>query len=247
MSSVRITFLGSGDAFASGGRFHTCMLVQAGADDFLVDCGASAITAMQQRGVRTDSIGAVFLSHLHGDHFGGLPYVIMDAHFVCGRKAPLLVTGPPGTRVRMMDMMEALYPGAWATGWRFPLEIVELEPAQPHRVGGVTVTPYLVQHESGAPPFALRFECCGKAFAYSGDTEWTDTLIDASRGTDLMICECNSYDRKIRYHTDLPTLVSHRAALDTRRLILTHLGPAMLAHRETLPFEYAEDGMVVTL
>ena len=93
----------------------------------------------------------------------------------------------------------------------------------------------------------MRFERDGKAFAFSGDTEWTDALTDAARGTDLMICECNSYDRKIRYHTDLPTLVAHRDALDTKRLIITHLGPAMLAHRDTLPFEHADDGMVVTL
>lgn len=244
---MRITFLGTGDAFGSGGRFHTCIFVEAGADQFLVDCGASAITALQQRGVDTAAIGTIFLSHLHGDHFGGLPYVIMDAHFVRKRTAPLLVAGPPGTSARIVAMMNALYPGAWAEGWRFPLEIVELAPGQPRAFGATTVTPYLVQHESGAPPFALRFERDGKAFAFSGDTEWTDALTDAARGTDLMICECNSYDRKIRYHTDLPTLVAHRAALDTKRLIITHLGPAMLAHRGALPFEHADDGMVVTL
>jgi ribonuclease BN (tRNA processing enzyme) len=244
---MRITFLGSGDAFASGGRFHTCLLVETGADGFLVDCGASAITAIQQRGVDTNGIGTIFLSHLHGDHFGGLPYVILDAHFVRKRAAPLLIAGPPGTRTRTQAMMDALYPGAWAEGWRFPLQIVELAPGEPRPFGAVTVTPFLVRHESGAPPFALRFEGGGKTFAFSGDTEWTDSLADAARGTDLMICECNSYDRKIPYHTDLPTLVAHRGALDTKRLIVTHLGPAMLAHRGTLPFEHADDGMVVTL
>lgn len=244
---MRITFLGSGDAFASGGRFHTCLFVEAGEDVFLVDCGASAITAIQQRGVDTNAIGTVFLTHLHGDHFGGLPYLILDAHFVRRRATPLRLAGPPGTRARIEAMMDALYPGAWAEGFRFPLEIVELTVGEPRGFGGVTVTPYLVRHESGAPPYALRFERRGTAFAFSGDTEWTDALADAARGTDLMICECNSYDRKIPYHTDLPTLVAHRGALDTKRLIVTHLGPAMLAHRATLPFEHADDGMVVTL
>jgi ribonuclease BN (tRNA processing enzyme) len=244
---LRLTFLGTGDAFGSGGRFHTCILVEGESSAFLVDCGASAVTALQQRAVDTNAIGTVFLSHLHGDHFGGLPYVIMDAHFLRRRTAPLVVAGPPGTRARMLAMMEALYPGAWAAGWRFPLEIAELAPARRWTRGETAVTPYVVEHESGAPAFALRFECGGKVFAYSGDTEWTGTLVEAARGTDLMICECNSYDRKIRYHTDLPTLMAHRPELETKRLIMTHLGPAMLAHRGALPFEHAEDGMVVTL
>jgi len=244
---MRITFLGSGDAFGSGGRFHTCMLVEAGARRVLLDCGASSITAIQQRGVETNAIGAIVLSHLHGDHFGGLPYLLMDAHFIRKRTAPLFVAGPPGTSARIPEMMRALYPGSWEMAWAYPIELVELQPMRPWTFGDMTVTPHVVRHESGAPPFALRIEYRGTAFAYSGDTEWTDTLADVARGTDLLICECYSHAQRVPYHLDLPTLVAHRAALETKRLILTHLGPAMLAHRDALPFEYASDGMTVTL
>ena len=128
---MRLTFLGSGDAFGSGGRFHTCILVETSETRFLVDCGGSAIAAIQQRGIDTAGLDMMFLTHLHGDHIGGLPYVLLDAHFVRRRTAPLLVAGPPGTSERLVTMMDVLYPGAWAAGFRFPVDITELAAQAP--------------------------------------------------------------------------------------------------------------------
>jgi ribonuclease BN (tRNA processing enzyme) len=244
---MRITFLGSGDAFSTGGRFHTCLLVETKATRFLIDCGGSAITAIQQRGVDTNTIGTIVLTHLHGDHFGGLPYVLLDGQFDRRRTAGLMIAGPPGSRSRIAAMMEALYPGMWERTWRFPIEVVELAPRTAWQFDAVAVTPYVVEHAPESTCLALRIACGGTTIAYSGDTQWTPALVEAARGTDLFVCECNSYDRAIPGHTDLPTLVAHRRELETKRLILTHLGPAMLAHADTLPYEYAVDGLSVTV
>lgn len=189
----------------------------------------------------------MLLSHLHGDHCGGLPYLLLDAQFDRRRTAGLVIAGPPGTRSRIPEMLQALYPGMWERPWRFPIELVDLAPREPWRFGAATVTPYLVEHACGSPPFALRVACGGKTVAYSGDTQWTPALVEAARGTDLFVCECNGYDRPIPSHLDLAMLVAHRGELETKRLILTHLGPAMLAHADTLPFEYAVDGLGVTV
>ncbi len=242
-----MTFLGSGDAFSTGGRLHTCMLVEADAARFLIDCGGTTLTAMQQRGVDANAIGTILLSHLHGDHFGGLPYVLLDGQFDRHRTGALVIAGPPGTREHLAAMMQALYPGSWERPWRFPIEIVELSPREPWRFGPVTVTPYPVDHEAALSCFALRVASGGKTIAYSGDTQWTPALVEVARATDLFVCECNSYERKIPGHLDLPTLAAHRREIETKRLILTHLGPAMLAHADTLPFEYAVDGLSVTV
>jgi ribonuclease BN (tRNA processing enzyme) len=244
---MRITFLGTGDAFSTGGRFHTCFLCETDETRFMIDCGASAITAIQQRGVDTNAVGTVLLSHLHGDHFGGLPYTLLDGQFDRRRDAPLVIAGPAGTRSRLPAMMEALYPGMWERPWRFPIELVELAAGEPWRFDGVVVTPFLVEHSSAQPCFALRISGGGKTVAYSGDTQWTPTLIDAAHGTDLFVCECNGYDRLIPGHLDLRSLVAHRDQLATKRLILTHPGPAVLAHAASLPFELASDGLILTV
>ena len=99
-----------------------------------------------------------------------------------------------------------------------------------------------MSHASGAPPFALRITGEGKIVTYSGDTEWTESLVDAARGADLFIAEALSYDKRIRYHLDLATLLQHRSRLDCRRLILTHMGEDVLARLDGLAVEAAEDG-----
>jgi ribonuclease BN (tRNA processing enzyme) len=245
--AIEIRFLGSGDAFGSGGRFHTCLQVTAGTDQFLIDCGASSLIAMRRFAVDPNGIGLILLSHLHGDHFGGIPFFLLDARFISKRTRPLVIAGPPGTRKRLTEAMEVLFPGSAAVAPVFPLQTVELDPGQARQFGAVTVTPYLVRHASGAPPLALRIQCAGKVFTFSGDTEWTETLVAAARGADLLIAECNAFDTKVRFHMDLRTLLAHRQELEVKRLIVTHLGPEMLAHLDALPCEYAEDGKIVTL
>ena len=114
-------------------------------------------------------------------------------------------------------------------------------------LASISVTPFGVVHASGAPPFALRIACDGKIVTYSGDTEWTDSLIDAARGADLFIAEALFFDKAVKYHLNLATLLGHRAELECRRLIVTHMGEDMLRRRDTLEVETAEDGKVVVV
>ena len=111
-AGMRLTFLGSGDAFGTGGRFNTCFHVAASDGDFLIDCGATSMVAMRRFGVDPNSIATIFLTHLHGDHFGGLPFFILDAQLISRRRAPLTITGPVGLKQRLHDVMKTLFPGA---------------------------------------------------------------------------------------------------------------------------------------
>ena len=238
---MKVRFLGSGDAFGSGGRFQTCIHVESGASQLLLDCGASSLIAMRRFGVDPQAIDTVILSHLHGDHFGGVPFLILDGQFK-RRTRPLLVAGPPGVEKRVREAMEVFFPGSTRIERKFETRFVELADRVAVEVGPVHVTGYEVSHASGAPPFALRITGEGKIVTYSGDTEWTESLVDAARGADLFIAEALSYDKRIRYHLDLATLLEHRSRLDCRRLILTHMGEDVLARLDGLAVEAAEDG-----
>ena len=138
---MTVQFLGSGDAFGSGGRFQTCIAVTAGRERYLVDCGASSLIAMRRFGVAPGSITAIVLTHLHGDHFGGVPFFILDAQFYSKRTAPLVVAGPPGTSRRITEALEVLFPGASAVEQKFPIEYVEWTDGERLRVGSAWVTP----------------------------------------------------------------------------------------------------------
>ena len=244
--SVTLTVLGSGDAFGSGGRFQTCLALRGGPATLLVDCGASSLIAMKRFGVPPSEVAAVILSHLHGDHFGGLPFLVLDGQF-SRRSERLVVAGPPGVRARVEQAMETLFPGSSRVERRFAVEYVELVPRVPTAVAGATVTAFPVVHPSGAPPFALRVAYGGRTIAYSGDTEWTDDLLEAARGVDCFLCEAYTFDHAVRYHLDYATVRAQAARLGATRIVLTHLGPTVLARRADVTHECAEDGMVLTL
>jgi ribonuclease BN (tRNA processing enzyme) len=247
MRTVNVRFLGSGDAFGSGGRLQTCIHVDDGRVRFLLDCGASSLIAMRRWGVDPSVIETILLTHLHGDHFGGLPFFVLDAQLISRRTRPLVVAGPPGLESRIRDVMESLFPGSSRVQLKFPIQFVELTDGKATRIGSLAVTPYGVIHASGAPPYALRVEWGGKIVGYSGDTEWTDALIRAAEGADLFICEAYFFEKRIKYHLDYRTLMAHRAELGCRRLVLTHMSNDMLSRIEDLDAEYAEDGKCIVL
>lgn len=247
MSETTLTFLGTGDPLGSGGRFQTCFHVAAPSGRFLIDCGATSMVAMKRHGIDRNAIEAILVTHLHGDHIGGIPYVVLDAQHVSKRTAPLTIAGPPGIEARLRELMDVTFPGLADVDQRFELRFVELEERRSTPVGPAEVTPFEVVHACGAPPYALRVEVDGRTIAYSGDTEWTDALVEVSRGADLFVCECYSHEKRIPNHLDYRTLRSHREELACDRLLLTHMTEGMLSQLPEVEEEGAADGMRVTV
>lgn len=246
MKRITMRFLGSGDAFGSGGRFQTCFLLQGEEHALLIDCGASSLIAMKRAAVNPSDIGWVALTHLHGDHFAGLPFLILDGQF-SRRTNPLTIAGPFGVRERLEAAMEVLFPGSSRVSRRFATGFIELREGTSSQIGSARVTPFSVPHPSGAASYALRIEYGGKVVAYSGDTEWTDALFEAAHGANLFICEAYFFDRKIKHHLDYATLRAHRERLECGRLILTHMSRDMLSREKDSEFECARDGQEVVL
>lgn len=244
---VQIRFIGCGDAFGSGGRFNSCFLVERGDASLLIECGASSMIALRRQGIDPNDIVAILVSHLHGDHFGGLPFFILDAQFYSRRRAPLTLIGPPGFAARLRQAMEIFFPGSADAARKFPVIVEEIAPGTTARIDDVAVTGIAVQHACGSPALALRLECDGRSIAYSGDSEWTDALIAAGREADLFIVEALSFDKRISQHLDYATLLANEARIGARRIILTHLGPEMLARAADARHEIASDGLVVSL
>jgi len=242
---TRVRFIGSGDSFGNGGRFQTCILVDADGYRFLLDCGATSLVALKRAGVDPGSIDAVLLTHFHGDHCGGVPYLILDGQFN-KRDRPLVIAGPPGVRERMTRVFEAALPTSSRTAQRFPVSYLELG-EKATRIGPLEVLALPVAHLPETAPHGVRVRIDGHVVAYTGDTDWCDALPRLADGADLFIAEAYSFEKRIPQHLSHATLVAHRDELRTKRVVLTHPGVETLARRDELAWTLADDGTTIDL
>ena len=244
---MRLQFVGCGDAFGSGGRLNTCFHVSSGRVNFLIDCGASSLPALKRLGISRDDIDLILITHFHGDHFAGVPFLLLDAQF-SRRTRPLVIAGPDGIEQKLPAVMEALFEHSSKTKQKFDLAVVTLKPEETRAFGAVNVTPFSVVHgESGGPFLAYRIEAEGRVIAYSADTEWTKTLIPLAREADLLIAETYYYDKLVKNHLSLTTLEAHLAEIKPKRLVLTHMSDDMQGRLDMLQHMAAHDGMIVEL
>jgi len=251
MSTVQkntVTFAGCGDAFGSGGRFNTCFVVDVEGLRYAIDFGATSLVALKQVDILHSSIDVVVISHIHADHCSGIPSMLLDSMLAAKRTKPLIIAGPKDTEQRLRDMMESMLPGSNIMVPKFDLSFVEMELHQPNKVGEhMIVTPYPADHTPKTHPTSLRIEAGGKIVAYSGDTAWTEHVTKVSDGADLFICESYFYEKPIRFHLNYPDVVEHWDEFNAKRIILTHMGPEMLAMANCVPEECAYDGLKVNI
>ncbi len=243
--TVRVQFLGSGSAFSDGGRANAAIHVTAPGVSLLLDCGGSALPAIKKQ-IDPKAIDAIAVTHLHGDHFGGIPFLVIEQHFT-GRNKPLVVGGPPSLEQRLRAEEQALYPDFFGpTPLGFPLRTVVLG-AQPTELGGARVSALPVRHIRLAEPHGLRVEVAGKLIAYSGDARWTEELTAVAKGAELFICEATFFERDDPSHISYRQVMAHREEFEARRIVLTHLGAETLAHLAEVELEYSTDGMQIEI
>ena len=245
--SVSVRFLGTGDAFNARGRCHSSYLVTAPNMTLLLDCGASALLAMQRDGISIDRLDAVCLSHLHGDHFAGLPFIFIAATFDVPRQRPLTILGPPGTESRVQDLFRAMYRDLAAKPLPFDVRYIEVSGGARTAIGAAELLSFAVPHQQTEISLGYRLTLDGKVVLYSGDTGWTEALVTQSKGADLFICECCFYDTRVDFHIDYPRLAAERHRFGCKRLVLSHCGREVLAHRDEIKEVIATDGLVVDL
>ncbi len=247
MTRLSVLFLGSGDAFSAGGRGQSGCLLRGTSTSVLLDCGATTLAALKCAALRSGEISTILISHFHGDHFAGLPFVILDGIFIERRDRPLYIAGPPGIRERTEALLWATYRGIAAEPLPIPVVYVEINPGQTCRIGETTVEPFRVPHQGTDISLGFRVTFEGKKILYSGDTGWTDDLVEYSKGTDLFICECSCFDTRVPSHLDYVRIHENLGRFGTRRLILTHLSAETLSHSAEIDIELAHDGLVLDL
>lgn len=245
--ALKLIVLGCGDAFGSGGRWYTSYFLQNQGIGILLDCGATSGVALKAEGKSFEEVDYVVLSHFHGDHYGGLPFLIVEAAKVHKRKKPLTLISPPGLEDKLYHLLHLLYPGSEDSLKSFPIEYKAYQSGQPMELSFGKLTAYEVEHVPATKPHGIRLELHGKKIAYSGDTSWHENLLKLAAHTDLFICECNFYERESPSHIHYQLLLKKKDLLNSKRIVLTHLGEEMLQKKEELQIEVLNDGQQLIL
>jgi ribonuclease BN (tRNA processing enzyme) len=246
---VHLTFLGTGDAFASQGRFHSGYLIEADGRQVLMEAGPTVLCAMKRMGFAPADLDIILISHLHGDHYGGLPFLLLEYLWESPRRKPLKIAGPPHLEERTWRLFNTMFP--FSSGdlerLRRNLQFIELEPGHRARFGKVQVETIRVRHMKRDLSLALKVVIGSKIIVFSGDTGWTDDLVGFTAGADLFLCECTYFKNPLDIHLNYPLLESKRQNFDVKRMLLTHVGREVLERGSEVTLEVAADGMKVEI
>ena len=244
---VRVTVLGSGDAFGSGGRGHSAYLVETPGTTFLLECGPTVLQSLKALGHDPAIVDFVLLSHLHGDHFGGVPFLFLEYRYEKPRSRPLTIYGPGDTRRRVEALYQALYEQVSHEPPPYRLRYETVRPGAPLTVSGMHLTPFTVPHAKELQCLGFKLEIAGRTIVYSGDSAWTEQFVAQVRGTDLFVCECSLYDTRLDIHLSYPEIAARLPDLGCKRIVLSHLGREPLEHLCDITIECARDGLVIDL
>ncbi len=242
---VEVHFIGTSDAFGAGGRRQSAIVVRDPHGSLLVDCGVTTNTGLAAEGIARDEIDAIVVSHFHGDHFGGIPLLLLAALYEDHRTRPLQIAGPPEIEKWVHRLAESMGHNIHGRNWTFPIVFTELEAGLPFEVGPATATSFEVRHNPEACPHGVHFALDKCSLVYSGDTGWFDNLPDHVAGADLFICECTYCQSDFEMHLNFEQLSEKESQFDCERIVLTHLGSEMSSLRGSLNFETADDGMKI--
>ncbi len=220
--SLDLTFIGTGNAFAAGGLCWNGFVAN---ERYLFEAPPTALMSLNRAGIDPNVVEAVVLSHHHGDHFLGLPFLLLHWKHR-GRETPVTIVGPPETERLTREIGETVYPGLFES--EFGIEWREVAAGDSATVGDLALEAVQVEHDDRLSlNLGYRARLDGIRFGYTGDTRRCEAVLDLARGAQVLVSECASRDTPIPVHMnlvdDIPEV--HAAMASTSRLVLTHVTP----------------------
>ena len=242
---AELIFLGTSNAFGHDGR-HTACLLLSGSHNILVDAGYSVLSAVRANFQPFPKIDAILISHIHPDHFMGLPQMVLEDYYVIKRDYSIPVFGPKGLAQKVLDLVNIMYSDELAAHVNVLFKFHESNPGEKFEIPGGSVETLEAAHGGNARMQIINFE--GKTIGYSGDTSFLEHSINRLLDCDLTILESSSFDHPIPDHITAKHLVDLSFPAD-KIIYLTHLGEGVRRNQGEIkpPLYIADDGMRITL
>jgi ribonuclease Z len=245
--ALKVTLLGTGNPRPVIERFGPSILVEAGKQKFIFDCGRGCTQRLYQAKVPFSEITALFLTHLHSDHIVGVPDLWLTG-WIMGRSTPLRVWGPSGTQ-QMMKHLEEAYafdihirrdvdeqlPPAGVV-----VEARDIEQQVVYDNGGVKVTAFVVDHGSVKPALGYRLDYAGHSVVLSGDTRYSENLIKFAQGADLLVHEVLAANAYRSLHTALTPkqmqrVMEHHTKTEEAGMVFARVKPKLAVYTHIVP------------
>jgi ribonuclease BN (tRNA processing enzyme) len=224
---MKLTVLGSGTSVPHPRRSSSAHWVEAGAGTLLLDCSGPAVHRMAEEGCDWAGLDAVWVSHFHLDHVGGLAPFLFGTKYAPQtreRRKPFFVYGPRGTERLLRRFDEAYDYGLFEQP--FPVEVREVAPrAEFELLPGLSGSAFSTPHTSES--LALRLtDADGTSLVYTSDTGFTEALAGFARAVDLFLMECSFFRSKpVKTHLELEDAMRLAGLSGARRVLLAHLYP----------------------
>ncbi|HLB29819.1 MAG TPA: MBL fold metallo-hydrolase [Dehalococcoidia bacterium] len=215
---LELAFLGSGNAFAAGGRYWSGFLLDG---RYLFDAPPTLLAHLKRLGRDLQAIRVVFISHFHGDHVLGLPFLYLEYAELSPRREELLVVGPPGVEDLVEGVYRRVFPGAEEKGP--PRRYLEVADGLEGSVDALHFQAVKVQHSPRLECFGFKVWLKDRVVAYSGDAAMCEGLFRLGEGADVYVLECSFRTGSSPMHLSLEELPEVRRRLPKPTIILTHL------------------------
>lgn len=215
-----------------------------------MEAGPTSLCAMKRMDFKPAALDMVLISHLHGDHFGGLPFFLLEYLYESTLRKTLTIAGPRGLEESTWRLFRTMFPGIKPDLDRLvsKLRFVVLEPGCDVRIGRARLRAMRTPHMKRNVSLAFRLAVGGKTIAFSGDSGWTEEMLPFVAGADLFLCECTYFEStQLDFHMNYPKLDANRARFDVGRMILTHVGREVLDRDREVKLEMARDGMRIAV
>ena len=236
--AFRVTLLGTGSPQPAINRFGPGVLMQAGGETLLFDCGRGVTQRLYQLGVKLGDVNKLFLTHLHSDHTVGIPDLWLTGWLEPPwgqRKGPLQVFGPAGTK-NMMENLEKAY--EWDIKTRIAdqklakenvaVSVAEFKEGVVYDHDGVKVTAFEVNHgDLVNPAFGFRVDYDGRSAVISGDTRFNENLIKHAAGTDLLIHQVAAVRPELLASPVFQVILAHHTKPEEAGIVFSRVKPKL--------------------
>ena len=237
----RVTLLGTGSPAPLMRRFGPGVLVQVAGKTLLIDNGRGVTQRLMQLGVRLGQVDALFVTHLHSDHVVGIPDLWLTGWLEAGyaqRKGPFVVYGPAGTQ-QLMDGLARAYD--WDIKARIAdqgldpaaiqAEVTEVRAGVVFDTGGVKVTAIEVDHgDLLKPAFGYRIDHDGRSVTISGDTRFSENLIEKAAGTDLLIHQVGAARDELLKLPTFKVILAHHTQPEEAGVVFSRVKPRLAVY-----------------